>query len=86
MNRRLTRDWLWQSPFLHRRRSLQAPISSGLLAALVFDSGSGLFPRRELAVVKASERKADEAQQEFKSRLDLRAVQFGAARQAGQVA
>lgn len=63
MSRRLIRDWLWQAPFWRRRRSLQDPAAPGLglAPALACGSGSGLSVRRELAIVKASERRTDEA-------------------------
>jgi hypothetical protein len=65
MSRHLTPHWLWQSPFWHRRRSLQAPAAPGLglAPALAWGSGSGIADRRELAVVKASERRTDERQE-----------------------
>jgi hypothetical protein len=71
MNRHLTRDWLWQSPFWHRRRSLQAPASPGLLAALAYGSDSGLSVRRVLAVVKASGRREHETKRAIHTKAIL---------------
>lgn len=48
------RSWLCTAKLWHRRRSLQAPATPGLLAARAFGPGSGIAFRRYLAGVKAT--------------------------------
>lgn len=54
-----------------RRLDPCKPGCAGLLAALACGSGSGLFVRRDLAVVKASERKRMNSNKEQRQRREL---------------
>jgi hypothetical protein len=56
--------------FLHRRRSLQAPAGLRLAPALACGSGSAPAVRRDLAMVKAGDRRSDERERSETQKAD----------------